>query len=445
MSVARPAARSLLSRRCLGSAPNAVGQPSNILAAMQTQQPSKCKRQFHASVSVEARTRSRFSNVKAKAMGLVTDEDISKKAEEKFAELTAGELAAMEKLYTPKQMEALKAGEAAIDPRDLTIQGRVRIDPYRLGYVSDMSTIEPTIDKRVRDQRAPNTRARFMTPPEFVLDFYTWMRSFLPKNINLEKDLENMSEQELDDLLAKHSPSHMDLMHFMVNRSSMTDDNQISNSGLAPELMDKVPGVAGLYKRQVDPADEGRDDEGKYQDLKKQTGLSVQDIMALRSKVIVRRFVTNQTRLGKVQSYHIMRVVGNGNGWIGLGEGKSVDNTVASHKALIMAIKNMVPIRRYEDRTIYGQTKFKISGTVVEMSARPPGFGLRVSHRIFEICRLAGIKDLSARIPRSRNPMNTVKAAIKALQNQSDPEAIAMGRGKKLVDVRKVYYGGSVY
>lgn len=61
------------------------------------------------------------------------------------------------------------------------------------------------------------------------------------------------------------------------------------------------------------------------------------------------------------------------------------------------------------------------------------------------MCRAAGIRDLAAKIPRSRNPMNTVKATFKALVNQPDPEEIAIGRGKKLVDVRKVYYGGAVY
>lgn len=75
----------------------------------------------------------------------------------------------------------------------------------------------------------------------------------------------------------------------------------------------------------------------------------------------------------------------------------------------------------------------------------PPGFGLRVPSRLFEMCRAAGIHDISAVIPRSRNPMNTVKATYQALTNQPDPEEIARGRGKKLVDVRKVYYGGAVY
>lgn len=41
--------------------------------------------------------------------------------------------------------------------------------------------------------------------------------------------------------------------------------------------------------------------------------------------------------------------------------------------------------------------------------------------------------------------MNTVKAAYHALMNQPDPEQMAIGRGKKMVDARKVYYGGSVH
>jgi len=64
---------------------------------------------------------------------------------------------------------------------------------------------------------------------------------------------------------------------------------------------------------------------------------------------------------------------------------------------------------------------------------------------MFEIARLAGIHDLACKIPRSRSRLNTVKAAVEALMNQPDPEEIAMGRGKKLVDVRKVYYGGAVF
>ena len=72
------------------------------------------------------------------------------------------------------------------------------------------------------------------------------------------------------------------------------------------------------------------------------------------------------------------------------------------------------------------------------------GFGNRCQHLIFELARAAGIQDLAARTPRSRNKMNVVKAAFQALTNQRLPEDVAKGRGRKMVDVRNVYYGGQV-
>lgn len=60
------------------------------------------------------------------------------------------------------------------------------------------------------------------------------------------------------------------------------------------------------------------------------------------------------------------------------------------------------------------------------------------------MARLAGIKDLQVRVTRSRNPMNVIKTFMMALQKQRLPEEIARGRGKKLVDVRNVYYSGRI-
>lgn len=60
------------------------------------------------------------------------------------------------------------------------------------------------------------------------------------------------------------------------------------------------------------------------------------------------------------------------------------------------------------------------------------------------MCRAAGIHDLSARVGRSRNQMNTVKAAYQAFMSQRNPEQIAHALGRKIVDVRKVYYAGKI-
>jgi small subunit ribosomal protein S5 len=153
----------------------------------------------------------------------------------------------------------------------------------------------------------------------------------------------------------------------------MTDNNRTTDTSLAHALPNKVPGVAGLYKTAIDPADMGLDDTGVYQDLKRRTGMSVAEILRLQTKKLVHRYVSNQTRLGKVKKSSVMFVVGNGNGWLGIGEAKSTEPMIATLKARLLAIRNMQPIRRYENRTIYGTVEAKVSGTVVRMSARPPG------------------------------------------------------------------------
>lgn len=259
-------------------------------------------------------------------------------------------------------------------------------------------------------------------------------------------DVKNVDEAEFEKV-----PPAMDMSmkpyKYLMERNSLTGFDG-GDTALAPSLPDKVPGVAGLYKDQMDPMEAILDPEGQYQELKRQTGLSIADILVYinkNTKVLVRRYVSNQTRLGKIRSTYVLAIAGNKDGWLGMGEAKSVESEIATNKAKQAAIRNMQPIRRYENRTIYGDVEAKVGGTIVQLCARPPGFGLRISHRFFEIARAAGIHDLAAKMPRSRNPMNSVKACIQALRNQPDPEQIAIGRGRKLVDARKVYYGGAVY
>ncbi|KAL5612117.1 hypothetical protein BROUX41_000338 [Berkeleyomyces rouxiae] len=269
---------------------------------------------------------------------------------------------------------------------------------------------------------------------------------FTDKHGNWRETLANMDSWGLDtpELEQMFGPRKKLTRAELFRTQNMLTEVRPSYSALGDEL-GKIGDMAGQYQKDEDPDDMGLDETGEYTALKQRTGLQVQDLLSVVTKVLSVRNVHNQTRLGKVRSVSVFAVAGNGDGRLGVGQAKSTDPMVATITAKMLAIQNMVPIRRYENRTIYGTVKSKISGTVVELRARPPGFGLRVSHRIFEMCRAAGIHDLSAIIPRNKNPMNTVKAVFEALTNQPDPEQIARGRGKKLVDVRKVYFGGNVY
>lgn len=501
MSVATPAARRLL---CRSLAANSAKTSARAAAAAAP--GSICQRNsFHASAPVAGRKRSPFKNVKVGEVNLSDPEARRKFKEEALPDWDETDLKSLKKKYTPEQLSAVQLGEEVIDTDDLAVQGRIRNDPYAFEYLEDFSRVRPVVDKRVKTYRPVDTTAKFMTPDEFGDDFVEFVRHLNEKqgvshDITYEQALHMYEEmrskmlnsnpedalsttelaEAMDRVLGETDAagqgdnpeeiSDLEAYKYLAERNSMTGFDG-GDTSLAPDLPDKVPGVAGLYKRQMDETDEGLDPEGRYQELKKKTGMSVSEILDIfnkNTKILVRRYVSNQTRLGKIRSTYILAMAGNGNGRLGMGEAKSVDSEISIMKAKLSAIQNMVPIRRYENRTIYGNVEAKIGGTIVQMYTRPPGmfdspmehpthvagslllttvkgFGLRVSHRMFEIARLAGIADLSVRMPRSRNPMNSVKACFQALTNQPDPELIALGRGKKLVDARKVYYGGAVH
>ncbi|KPM39457.1 hypothetical protein AK830_g7100 [Neonectria ditissima] len=495
MSVARPA-RSLLGR-CLSSTRTT---PATAIPCQQ----------FHTSAPRSSR-KSRFRNVKAEELGLLKPENMEKYQKDKFPEFSKEDKEHLKSKYSPEQLEALAAGEMAVDTKDMIIQGRLRDDPYRPDYIEDYTVLDPRYDLKPVLKSTPR-EVQWPDHSEWIDNYGQKMMKITDKKTSDQltramvramrrvkestgQELIDLTEDELKDMeadpeLAKRYLIEEDLPEpeatatgpeYMTRAQAMELDEAVdaewkkeldkivefSHQGeVEPSSLEllqdgpagverlhsaeaadlgKVPGVKGLYKHAADPEDMGQDDAGKFQEIKRLTGMSLKDIRSLLTKGLVTRWVSNQTRLGKVRSTSVVAIAGNGNGRLGLGMAKSTEPGVAEETAQMLAIRNMKPIRRYENRTVYGDISAKVSGTVVQLMARPPGFGLRCPHRIFEMCRAAGIHDIAARMPRSKNPMNSVKAAYQALTNQPDPEQIAMGRGKKLVDVRKVYYGGAVY
>ncbi|ODV94068.1 hypothetical protein PACTADRAFT_50958 [Pachysolen tannophilus NRRL Y-2460] len=176
--------------------------------------------------------------------------------------------------------------------------------------------------------------------------------------------------------------------------------------------------------------------------LSKLTGLNANYIANLSVRPLVIKRVSNQTAKGKIASFYSLVVVGDRNGMVGLGEGKDkIELSKAIKKAHWNAVKNLQHIPRLENRTIYGDIEHKFHSCLIQLRSAPPGFGLRVNHHIFEICECAGIKDLAGKVYRSRNGMNVVKGTVEALtQKQITLDEIATQRGKKLVDLRNVYY-----
>jgi len=171
------------------------------------------------------------------------------------------------------------------------------------------------------------------------------------------------------------------------------------------------------------------------------TGLDKDYIEKLFVRPIIMKRVSNQTAKGKIRSNFAIVMVGDKKGMIGVGQGKDRDDMRrAVYKAHWNAVKNLTYVPRHEDRTIIGDIDYTYHGCRLHLRSAPPGFGLRVNHYLFEICELIGIKDLSAKIYKSRNGMKIAKGIVEALSQQRTLDELSMNRGKKIVDLRKTYY-----
>lgn len=432
---------------------------------------------------------------------------------------TGADMDELARRYSPAQVAAIRAGEAAIDPQHLADQARIRSDVFTPKYVDDYARIQPGTDmsiQRLRGEGAQYAEVAARDPswrdaPDPDKAFKSIMREVLdperpiwdddnpdrqgmprypapfddspatPQMEALLKDSAILGESgglQRDDFnqldLAtggpkKHSidleqvdESEREAFHnYLRSHPAMQERHKSERTPLerlaatmydptpSPDVAPAVPMIHDPTVRwddatKLDPR--ATDDETAlaYVGLARTLGQSVSQIRNYRVKNLVSHRVVNQTRLGKVQSIYILSVAGNEDGLLGIGEGKSTEPEEAARQSRLHAIRNMVPVRRYENRTVFGELRGKVGGVEICLRAKPPGYGLRCSSHIHEMMRCAGITDLASKVTRGRNPMNVCKAVWEAIKAQKDPEDVARGRGKKMVDVRKVYYAGLV-
>lgn len=107
--------------------------------------------------------------------------------------------------------------------------------------------------------------------------------------------------------------------------------------------------------------------------LRQQVLLTKDELRKVMLKPLVSHRVVNQTHMGKIGSMYCLTIAGNGNGLLGIGEGKAVEPEDARKQADLRAIRNMEPIHRYENRTIFGEVHGKVGATELVLMSRPPG------------------------------------------------------------------------
>ncbi|TKX19828.1 putative 37S ribosomal protein S5 [Elsinoe australis] len=372
--------------------------------------------------------------------------------------------------YTPEQLAALEAAESSIDPEDIAAQGRMRDDAMRIDYKDDYSKILPLIDHPVKAPDADiDPGITPLSDEETARRFTDWYEALaqrqqdaaeadtnvtdyqeLLQNVRAGLDAgvypgDGLTPQQRLEKLRRYAQSNEQIDDIAEFERFVSDPNNFFFSPKG-KLNSQSSALAAELPRMEDPriVTENESEDPHVERLMVQSGLSEEVIKKIKCKMLVAHRVVNQTRMGKIQSMYYLTIAGDGLGMLGIGEGKGVEPDEAARKSRLNAIRNMKPIPRYEERTIFGEVEGKVGASVVRLSARPPGFGNRCQHLIFEMARAAGLRDLSARTLRSRNKMNVVKATYEALMSQRMPEEVAIARGRKMVDVRKVYYEGLV-
>ena len=173
-----------------------------------------------------------------------------------------------------------------------------------------------------------------------------------------------------------------------------------------------------------------------YQDYKnveivKPAGLDLKDRL-----VAVQR-VTKVTKGGRAFGFSAIVVVGNEEGVVGQGLGKSKDVATAIVKAIEDAKKNLVRIPIHK-RTIPHEQKGKHSGARVTLLPASPGTGVIAGGPVRAVLESVGIHDILSKSQGSSNPHNVVKATFDALLQLRSPQVIAKQRG---ISLEKLYKG----
>lgn len=172
---------------------------------------------------------------------------------------------------------------------------------------------------------------------------------------------------------------------------------------------------------------------GKYKNVErvKPSGLELVDRL-----VGVQR-VTKVTKGGRAFGFSAIVVVGDGNGVVGHGLGKSKDVSSAIAKAVEDAKKNLVRIPILNG-TLPHEQKGKFGGARVFIKPASGGTGVIAGGAVRAVLESVGVHDVLSKSQGSSNPHNVVKATFDALLQLRSATAIAKQRG---ISLEKVFNG----
>jgi small subunit ribosomal protein S5 len=132
-----------------------------------------------------------------------------------------------------------------------------------------------------------------------------------------------------------------------------------------------------------------------------------------------------KTREGNKPKFSTIAIIGNKNGYVGIGFGKSKETVPAREKSIRNAKLNIFKIRRgcgswqcgcKEPHTIPFMVEGKSGSSIIKLMPAPKGTGLKVEKECAKVLNLAGIKDVWSKTYGQTTKFNLIDACIKALK-----------------------------
>ncbi len=157
-------------------------------------------------------------------------------------------------------------------------------------------------------------------------------------------------------------------------------------------------------------------------------------IEELQEKVVAINRVSKTVKGGRIMKFSALVVVGDGNGIVGFGIGKSGEVPDAIRKAIQDAKKNLVRIS-LKGTTIPHEVVGKFGAGEVLLKPAAPGTGIIAGGTVRAVVEAAGIRDIRAKSLRSNNPYNAVRATINGLTSVRSADTIAELRGKTVKEI----------
>ena len=151
-------------------------------------------------------------------------------------------------------------------------------------------------------------------------------------------------------------------------------------------------------------------------------------------KVVAINRVSKTVKGGRIMKFAALVVVGDGNGTVGFGLGKSGEVPDAIRKGIEDAKKNLkkIPLR---GTTIPHKIIGEFGSVRVLMKPAAPGTGVIAGGPVRAVIEVAGIKDIRTKSLRSNNPCNVVRATINGLTSCTTVKEVAAKRGKSVKEI----------